>query len=85
MGLEYEFDQHQIPLEEEEREALKIPGINTRGELNEFEQQNIEQAIMWTLSRNFKADYLLSEAFVKLLHKTNVQRCMVMGRFIQKY
>jgi hypothetical protein len=32
-------------------EGLLIPTIATRGELDEFEQQNIEQAVAWSLGR----------------------------------
>jgi hypothetical protein len=39
---------------EEEKDGLLIPTIATRGELDEFEQQNIEQAVQWTLGRSFK-------------------------------
>jgi hypothetical protein len=49
MGLELAYDDGQTPLEEEEKEGLLIPTIVTRAELNEFEQQNIEEAIQWTL------------------------------------
>jgi Fic-DOC domain mobile mystery protein B len=42
---------------------------HTRGELDEFEQQNIERAIKWTMRRTFKKDDMLTENFVKLVHK----------------
>jgi hypothetical protein len=44
MGLEIDYINGQTPLDEEEKEGLLIPTIATRGELDEFEQQNIEQA-----------------------------------------
>lgn len=43
MGLDFECDSGQTPLEEEEKEGLLIPTIATRGELDEFEQQNSER------------------------------------------
>jgi Fic-DOC domain mobile mystery protein B len=69
MGLDIDYIDGQTPLDEEEKEGLLIPAIATREELDEFEQQNIEEAIQWTLSRNFKRNSLLTEAFVKDVHK----------------
>lgn len=69
MGLELEPILGQTPLTDEEREGLLIPSISTRAELDEFEQQNIERAIKWTLGKRFKKDRLLSEDFIKRLHK----------------
>jgi len=37
--------------------------------LDEFEQQNIEQAVQWTLGRSFKPDTVFSEDFVRMVHK----------------
>ncbi|MBY0245311.1 MAG: mobile mystery protein B [Sphingobacteriaceae bacterium] len=37
--------------------------------MDEFEQQNIEQAIQWSIARNFKSELVFTEAFVLLLHK----------------
>jgi hypothetical protein len=54
MGLNVDYIDGQTPLYEEEKDGLIIPTIATRGELNEFEQQNIEQAVQWTLGRSFK-------------------------------
>lgn len=69
MGLNIEYIEGQTPLDEDEKEGLLIPTIATRGELDEFEQQNIEQAILWSLNRSFKADTIFTEAFVANLHK----------------
>ena len=69
MGLDFEFADGQTPLDEEETAGLLITGITTRAELDEFEQANIEGAIQWTMSRKFRKDEILTEAFVKLLHK----------------
>lgn len=57
------------PLDEDEKEGLLIPTIATRGELDEFEQQNIEKAILWTLKRSIKTDVILTEKFIKDVHK----------------
>ena len=69
MGLDLELVDGQTPLDEEEKEGLLIPTITTRGELDEFEQFNIEKAIQWTLTRNYKKDKILTENIVKTVNK----------------
>lgn len=69
MGLDFEYINGQTPLDEDEKEGLLIPAIATRGELDEFEQQNIEHAIQWTLTRNFMKQKIFSESFIKDVHK----------------
>ena len=69
MGLELEYIDGQTPLDEEEKEGLLITSISTRNELDEFEQQNIEKAIEWTLSRKFKLEKITTEHFAKELHQ----------------
>jgi Fic-DOC domain mobile mystery protein B len=69
MGLELEYIDGQTPLDEDEKEGLLIKTIATRGELDEFEQQNIEQAVGWTLRRSFKLEAILTEDFVRNVHK----------------
>lgn len=69
MGLDIDFIDGQTPLEEEEKEGLLIPSIATRGELDEFEQQNIEGAVQWTLGRSFKPELIFTEDFIRTLHK----------------
>ena len=69
MGLDIEYIKGQTPLEEEEKEELKIKTISTRGELDEFEQANIEHAIEWSLKRNFFYDKILTIDFIINLHK----------------
>ncbi len=69
MGLDLQYTDGQTPLDEEEKEGLKINSITTQGELDEFEQLNIEKAIEWTIHANLKAEKILTEKFVKGLHK----------------
>jgi Fic-DOC domain mobile mystery protein B len=69
MGLDLEYVDGQTPLDEDEKEGLLIPTISTRGELDEFEQQNIEKGILWTLKRSFKTEIILSEKFIKDVHR----------------
>ncbi len=69
MGLDFAYIPGQTPLDEEEKEGLLIPTIATRGELDEFEQQNIEDAIQWLLSRKLGPETIMTEKFVLSLHK----------------
>ena len=69
MGIDLDYIDRQTPLDEEEKDGLLIPTIATRGELDEFEQQNIEQAIQWTLGRSFKPAALFTEDFIRTVHK----------------
>lgn len=69
MGLNLTYADGQTPLDDDEKEGLLIKSISTRGELDEFEQQNIEDAIQWSLTRKFKPAQILSESFIKDLHK----------------
>jgi Fic-DOC domain mobile mystery protein B len=69
MGLELQYLTGQTPLDEDEKEALLVKTISTQQELDEFEQNNIEQAIQWMLSRSFKTADVLTESFVRNLHK----------------
>ncbi len=68
MGLDVEYMDGQTPLDQEEKEGLLIATIATRGELDEFEQQNIEQAVQWTLGRSFKPETVFTEEFVRMVH-----------------
>lgn len=69
MGLNLGNINGQTPLDEDEKEGLLIPTIATRGELDEFEQQNIEQAVQWTLKRSFKQEEIFTEDFIKEVHE----------------
>jgi Fic-DOC domain mobile mystery protein B len=69
MGLSLEYIKGQTPLDEDEKEGLLIKTISTRGELDEFEQANIQQAIEWTLKNKFTKDRILTEEFILLVHK----------------
>ena len=69
MGLEITYITGQTYLSEEELEGLKIPSVTTRGELDEFEQLNIEKAIEGTLRLKVKPEQLFTEKFILDLHK----------------
>jgi Fic-DOC domain mobile mystery protein B len=69
MGLEPDYTDGQTPLDEDEKEGLLISTISVRAELDEFEQLNIEQAIQWIIQKKFRQEVVLSEAFIKQVHK----------------
>lgn len=69
MGLAFNYNDGQTPLDEEEKEGLKIKSITTQGELDEFEQLNIEKAVEWTIHTKLKPENILTEKFIKNLHK----------------
>ena len=69
MELNLEYIDGQTPLDEEEMQGLLIHTVTTRGELDEFEQMNIEKGIAWTLTRNFTKDKIITEGFVRELHQ----------------
>ena len=69
MGLDLAYINGQTPLDEDEKDGLLIPTIATRAELDEFEQQNIEDAIHWVLTRPLSAKTILTEKFVRRLHQ----------------
>lgn len=69
MGLNLKYSDGQTPLDENEKEGLKIKSITTQGELDEFEQLNIEKAVEWTIHTKLKSERILTEKFIKDLHK----------------
>ena len=68
MGLDLTNEEGQTPLDEEEKEGLLISTITTKGELDEFEQLNIQKAVEWSLMKAWTAEKIFTEDFVKLLH-----------------
>ena len=68
MGLELNYINGQTPLDEDEKEGLLIKTITTRGELDEFEQLNIEEAKVWLLKTKPSIEKIVSEEFIKELH-----------------
>lgn len=69
MGLDLEYQDGQTPIDEDEKEGLLIKTITNLSELDEFEQLNVEKAIEWTLRRKPDIQKILTEEFVKELHK----------------
>jgi len=69
MGLVLEYILGQTPIDEEEKEGLRIETISTKGELDEFEQLNIEEALQWIFGKKFKPKQVFTEKFICNLHK----------------
>lgn len=69
MGLDLDYTDGQTPIDEDEKEGLLITTITTRGELDEFEQLGVEKTIEWTMKRKLSLQQILTEDFVKELHK----------------
>jgi Fic-DOC domain mobile mystery protein B len=69
MGLDLEYVSGQTPIDDDEKDGLKISTITLRGELDEFEQQNIETALQWIMSRSFSVSEIFSIEFIRNLHR----------------
>lgn len=69
MGLNLEYIKGQTPIDEDENDGLKIPTISNRKELDEFEQNNIEKAVQWSLMRKYHYHDIFSIEFLKLVHE----------------
>lgn len=69
MGLELEYKEGQTPIDDNEKEGLLIESITKQGELDELEQLNIEKAIEWIIHTKFRSTQILTEGFVKLVHR----------------
>jgi Fic-DOC domain mobile mystery protein B len=69
MGLELEYTDGQTPIDENEKLGLKIKSISTMSELDQFEQQNIEEAVIWVIERSFSPNQVLQASFIRSVHK----------------
>ena len=68
MGLMFGYQAGQTPLDPEQISGLKIKTIATQQQLNEFEQANINEALIWLISKR-KIKNLLSEEFIIQVHQ----------------
>lgn len=69
------------PLEPQEREGLLQSWITHRNDLNEAEQENIVKGAAWVRGRrHMSVDRMLTEDFMRTLHRRNVRRGLAMGR-----
>ena len=69
MGLDIKYAKGQTPLDEDETEGLLISIIATHDELNEFEQQNIENAMVFYWRRRISFEKFFSESFIREVHR----------------
>ncbi len=54
----------------DEREGLKLPHVETRGELDQVEQQNMQDCYRWLeKQRKYKGTDFLTEDFLLVLHR----------------
>jgi Fic-DOC domain mobile mystery protein B len=66
--MEMEYKDGETPLDPDELEGLKYPHIETRGELNQLEQQNIQDGLNWLARQRKHKDYL-AEDFLLDFHE----------------
>jgi len=64
---ELDHSDGQTPLHPDELQGLKHSHVTTRGQLDELEQANLQQGMIW-LGRQKKPD-ILDEPFIRRLHK----------------
>ena len=65
--VDFEYPQGATPLDRNEIEGLVPTHITTRGELDRWEQDNINEALAWLDSH--KPKDILNESFMRRLHK----------------
>jgi Fic-DOC domain mobile mystery protein B len=71
MGLILQYRHGQTPLDDDERDGLLVKGVDTKEQLDELEQHNIEEAIRWVMFRRkaFTEQEVLTSEFIRLLHR----------------
>ena len=69
MGLNLQYIEGQTPIDEDEKLDLKIKSITLKSELDEWEHLNIEEAIKWSLNLKLQYEAIISEEFVRELHR----------------
>jgi Fic-DOC domain mobile mystery protein B len=74
MGPELSYGYGQTPISAEEMEGLLIKTISTKAELNEFEQNNIELAVEWSMKQNFQEKKILTIDFILEVHRRMFNR-----------
>ncbi len=68
MGLVFNYLEGETPLDADDLDGLLVKTISNKRELDEFEQQNIESAILYFARKKINLNNFLSEDFIKLLH-----------------
>jgi len=67
--MKLEYSEGQTPIDENEKAGLKVKSISTMEELDQFEQQNIEEAVAWAYGRSFKPEQVLNVKFIQSVHE----------------
>ncbi|MCY4160719.1 MAG: mobile mystery protein B [Flavobacteriaceae bacterium] len=68
MALNFKTFHNQTPLDQNETDGLRIKHLRFQEELNEFEHQNVEKAIEWTMRGSFNKEMIFTEKFIKEVH-----------------
>tara|TARA_R110000868_G_scaffold158036_4_gene385886 strand:+ start:51805 stop:52407 length:603 start_codon:yes stop_codon:yes gene_type:complete len=68
-NINFEYADGATPLDPDEVEGLIPQHMTIQAQLNEWEQDNILQAEQWLISRIIRLELLLTEKFMKTLHK----------------
>jgi len=66
--MDFNYPEGATPLDPDEVEGLKHPHVETRGQLDQLEQQNIQDAYNW-LPKQRKFKTFSNEDFIKTRHK----------------
>lgn len=65
MGLIGEYEAGQTPLDPEEIQGLLLPGIITKKELDEAENDNIDEALLGLLLTTIPPSEVIGEEFMR--------------------
>lgn len=67
MGLTLHHHPGQTPIEADQLRGIRIKSVSTQGQLNEFEQANINDALLWLRTASVRT--VLSIDFVRTVHR----------------
>ncbi|MFM6998880.1 MAG: mobile mystery protein B [Bacteroidota bacterium] len=67
MGLTLHHQPGQTPIEADQLSGIRIKSVSTQGQLNEFEQANINDALLWLRTASVRT--VLSIDFVRTVHR----------------
>ena len=70
--MELKYKEGQTPIDVDEKRGLKIKSISTMEELDEFEQQNIEEAVGWAHGRTFKPEQVITATNYRLITHSSI-------------
>jgi len=69
MTISFNYPDGATPLTNDELFDLIPIYITTQGELNAVEQLNVAKALTWLSKQSLTTEEILTESFIKLLHK----------------